>query len=101
MNICLIQQGVVVHMAQRTSKYLRNEDGDVTLCTRNIAKMNVFEWIWYGRELILDAFLDAIAAVCKGVFALIVLLVFPILIIANAYIEVRDNKREMNEMIIK
>jgi len=78
------------------------DDEKVRECISNIAKMNIFEWMYYRREIILRTFFDALYLIVEGssklIFGLIqiwFIILFPITFPIGAYINIRNAKKEI------
>ena len=82
-------------MMESMEKFIK-DDGVVLNCTSNVAKMNIFEWIWYIRELdIVSTFKESVVDVVVGIAALVAIVLLPILYPIIAYIRIKEAKKSM------
>ena len=78
-----------------SGKFIR-DDGVVSNCTSNVAKMNIIEWVWYIRELdIVSTFKESVVDVVVGIAALVAIVLLPIFYPIIAYIRIREAKKSM------
>ena len=84
-----------------TKDFIR-DDGKVRGCDSNIAKMNVFEMIYYRRELLFYNIRDAAGTFAEGcgmvAFATLnfaILIMFPITLPIAAWWYIRQAKKEV------
>jgi len=82
-------------------EYIR-DDGKVRECTSNIAKMNIFEYMFYRKAIILRTLRDSLQnlfeglhLVVYGVINLLIILTLPISYPLAAYMNIRRAKKEM------
>ena len=85
----------------RKKDFIR-DGGKVRGCTSNIAKMNVFEWIYYRRNTIFNNVIDSIKVfgegVCMVVFSIVnfaILIAFPVTLLIAAWWQIRKARKEM------
>jgi hypothetical protein len=78
------------------------DDGKVRNCTSNIAKMNIFEWMWYRNDMIVKNLQESIILLCEGIKFIIVGIINLLLVIClpitypiGAYLNIRDAKKEL------
>lgn len=78
------------------------DNGKIRDCLSNKAKMNIFEWMWYEKSMILRIFLEVfqnigegLIKIIQGILILIIIISLPITFPIGAYIIIRKAKKEM------
>ena len=82
-------------------EYLR-DDGRVRLCTRNVAKMNLFESIYYHRFRMWENIIDLISDIKENwyiVINLFLLVISPVVYPIMAWWEIQRARKEMKQHI--
>ena len=70
------------------------DNGKVRMGTSNIAKMNIFEWMWYNKHIAIDTLKEALE---RFVLGGLMFFGFPLIYPITAYLEIRAAKKEMRE----
>lgn len=78
------------------------DDGKVRLCTSNFAKMNIFEFMWYkknwlleGLEFVWDQLYEGAPLVVAAIVNFICLLLAPVTFPIAAWFQIRQAKKEV------
>ena len=82
-------------MVRLAHKEYIKDNGKVRLCSSNIARMNLLECLWYNKARIPMIYIEALGMIYLGAFAIATILVSPIHIPIQAYMMIRDAKREV------
>ena len=83
--------------------YLRNKDDKVRICTMNIAKMNLLEWMYYRRKtiykqliLVFNQFIEAFKLIIAIPINLLSIFLYPILGVI-AIIQAKKDMKKYNK----
>jgi len=68
-------------------------NGRISFCQSNVAKMNIVEYIYYKRFILLEDIITVHAATCDLLIAVVTLAVSPIIFPFHAYRVIKDAKR--------
>lgn len=74
--------------------YIR-DNNKVRLCDSNIAKMNIFEVMYYYRYTMIEDILSLISKIKELIIPILILLLFPISYLILAYIRIYQAKKEV------
>ena len=83
--------------------YIR-DDGKMRLCSSNIAKMNIFEWMWYSDRLkstliySLEQLKEGLILLGSGIINIASIIAFPVIYPVVAYFEIRRAKKEVQDL---
>lgn len=85
-------------------EYIKSRSGKVEICISNVAKMNVFEWMYYRRDDVLDIprfsvnqFIEGIELIGAGFINLLCIPIYPII----GLFAIRKAKKEIKEYNIR
>ena len=73
------------------------DNGKVRICTSNVAKMNIFEWMWYNRFRLKKAIRETLDNCVHTTLNTSILIFLPMTYPIIAYFRIKNAKKEMRE----